>query len=153
MHSLSPTLYHHQSYCSDSSPSSTPGGGAGELARTEGRQVLGGCGLYSVLEIKRMGREIIQNCMTRRQKLSNIFHGIRMRHPRCEEAKCEREDRGVVIQIEKVSLSTCHSALWGLQRRCVYVCTWEGSHVYTHTHTISGPLEFPVRKTDTFTNT
>ena len=53
--------------------------------------MLGSCGLCSILEIKRMGREMIQNCTTRRSKCSDLFCGIRTRLPLCKEAKSERE--------------------------------------------------------------
>lgn len=48
-----------------------------------------------------MGREAIQNCMTRKQKCSNILGGIRVRHPGCEEAKHEREDEGWSFKLKK----------------------------------------------------
>lgn len=63
--------------------------------------MLGSCGLCSILKIKRIIREMIQNSLTRRQKCSDLFRSIRRRLPLPEEAKSERGGPGVVIQMEK----------------------------------------------------
>ena len=103
--------------------------------------MLGSCGLCSILKIKRIIREMIQNSLTRRQKCSDLFRGIRRRLPLPEEAKSERGGPGVVIQTEKKHLLVAAILPYGDFRDTVHAHV--SSQMYTHTH-IHTHMQFPV---------
>lgn len=85
-----------------------------------------------------MGREMIQNCRTRRSKCSYLFCAIRTRLPFCKEAKSEREGWGWSFKLKK-HLRVAALLPYGHGRDAVcnmHVSSHVHTHVETHTHNL-----------------